>query len=183
VFERFTRQARETVLGAVDAASQVQAAQIDTGHLLVALARDDGPAGETLRQAGVTAERVLPELGRPVGGGIDPEALRALGIDYDEIRRTVESEFGPGTLDRALSRGRRRRRRGGTRFAPEAKQALVHALREAVELRDRHIGVEHLLLGVLADPSFVAVRLLGRYQVDVRELRRSAVQRRGRRAS
>ena len=183
MFERFTRQAREVVLGAVDAASEVRAAQIDTGHLLVSLARDDGPAGEALRQAGITAERVLPDLGRPAGDGIDPEALRALGIDYAEIRRTVESEFGPGALDRALARSRRRWRRGGKRFAPEAKQALEHSLREAIGLRDRHIGAEHVLLGVLADPSFVAVRVLVGHQVDVASVRRSAVEHRGRRAS
>jgi ATP-dependent Clp protease ATP-binding subunit ClpA len=185
VFERFTRQARDVVRRAVDAAHEVRAARIDTGHLLVALARDAGPAGETLRQAGVTADRLLSDLGGPGGGRIDPDALRALGIDYAEVRRAVETEFGAGALDRALDRSRTRWRRTGrgTRFAPEAKQALERALRAAIDLRDRHIGAEHILLGVLADPSFRAARLLDRWHVDVGALRRSAAGHRERRAS
>ncbi len=185
MFERFTRQARDVVLQAVDAAREVRSAQIDTGHLLVALARDAGPAGAALRQAGVIAEQVLPELGRPApADGLDPAALRAIGIDYDEVRRVVESEFGAGALDRALSRGRGRGRRSGgsPRFAPEAKQALERALREAIGLGDRRIGAEHVLLGVLHDPSYVAVRLLGGREVDVATLRRAVVDGRGRRA-
>lgn len=187
MFERFTRPARDVVLGAVDAAREVRAVQVDTGHLLVALAREAGPAGVALRQAGVTAEQVLPELGRPVGtDGLDPAALRAIGIDYNEVRRAVESEFGAGALDRAQSRGRLRGRRrpgGSPRFAPEAKQSLERALRNAIGLRDRHIGAEHLLLGVLDDPSFLAVRMLARRGVDVEAVRRTVVDGRARRAS
>ena len=185
MFERFTRQARDAVLGAVDAARDVRSVQVDTGHLLVALARDTGPAGEALRRAGVTADQLLPELGRPAGDGVDPAALRAIGIDYDEVRRAVESEFGAGALDRALgrSRFRSRRRPGGPRFAPEAKQSLERSLRAAIGLRDRHIGAEHVLLGVLDDPSFLAVRLLERREVDVEALRRAVTDGRVRRAS
>lgn len=188
MFERFTRQARDVVIGAVDAAREVRAAQLDTRHLLVALARDAGPAGDALRRVGMTAERLLPELGRPAPrDGLDPAALRAIGIDYEEVRRAVESEFGAGALERALGRGRGRlsgRRSGGSpRFAREAKRALEQTLREAVGLGDRHIGAEHVLLGVLHDPSSVAGRLLGRHGVDVAALRRSVVDGRERRAS
>lgn len=180
VFERFTVQAREMVRGAVGVAGDVRAPQVDTGHLLVVLAQAPGPTGGTLRAAGVTAERVLPDLvgpGQPAG--FDPSALSALGIDYDEVRRAVEGEFGVGALDRALGRGRRRRH---VPFAPEAKQALERSLREALALRDRHIGAEHVLLGVVADPAFLAVRLLARYEVDLAALRRSLLDARERRA-
>jgi hypothetical protein len=67
-------------------------------------------------------------------------------------------------------------------FAPEGKKALERSLREAVALRDRHIGAEHVLLGVLADPAFLAVRLLARYETDLPALRRSVLDGRGRRA-
>lgn len=184
MFERFTQQARQVVVGAIDAAREVRAVQLDTGHLLVALARDEGPAGVALRRAGVTAELVLPELGRSAAdGGLDPAALRAIGIDYDEVRRAVESEFGAGALDRVLDRGRWWGRRGGSpRFTREAKKALEWALRTAIALGDRHVGSEHLLLGVLKDRSSVAVRVLDRREVDVDVLRQLLIGDRARRA-
>ena len=182
MFERFTVEARETVKGAVVAAAEVRAPQVDTGHLLVSLSRHGGPAGVVLRAAGVTGERLEPELvaaGAPAG--FDPAALSALGIDYAEVRRKVDEEFGAGALDRALGRGRSRR--GHVPFAPEGKRALEQSLREALALRDRHIAAEHLLLGVLADPAFLAPRLLDRLGVDVPALRAAVLSTRPRRAS
>jgi len=48
MFERFTVAARDVVKGAVEVAGEVRAPQVDTGHLLVALARDTGPTGGAL---------------------------------------------------------------------------------------------------------------------------------------
>ena len=69
-------------------------------------------------------------------------------------------------------------------FAPEGKRALEQSLREALALRDRHIGARRVLLArVLADPAFLAVRLLGtRHGVDMPALRRSVLDTRARRA-
>jgi hypothetical protein len=33
----------------------------------------------------------------------DADALRSVGIDLDEVRRTVEETFGPGALERAAT--------------------------------------------------------------------------------
>jgi ATP-dependent Clp protease ATP-binding subunit ClpA len=163
VFERFTKDARRTVLGAVTVAQDTGGERVHTGHMLAALAADPGPAGRVLADAGVTAERVRGDLGI----GVDPEALRAVGIDYDEIRRAVDAEFGAGALERVV-----RRRNGGHRpFSAEAKQSLTAALREATAARDSRIGSEYLLLGVLAAEDSEAARLLAGYGVDVPALR------------
>ena len=160
----------------------MRAPQVDTGHLLVALARDPGQTGGALRAAGVTGAVLWPDLAAPgAPAGFDPAALSAFGIDFDAVRRAVDGEFGAGSLDRALGRGRSRRR-GHVRLAPEAKKALERSLREALALRDRHIGAEHLLLGLLADPTFLAVRLLARHEVDVAALRGTVLSARDRRA-
>jgi hypothetical protein len=183
MFERFTVAARDAVRGAVRVAGEVHAPQVDTGHLLVALARDAGPTGGAIRAAGVTAERLLPELAVPgAPAGFDPSALSAFGIDLDTVRRAVDAQFGAGALDRALGQ-RRSRRRGHVPFAPEGKKALERSLREALALRDRHVGAEHVLLGVLADPAFLAVRLLVRDGTDVPDLRAAVLATRDRRAS
>lgn len=176
MFEKFTGAARQAVVHALGEARGATA--IDTGHLLAALAADEGATGRLLREAGVTLERVRADLGR--AGSLDPMALWSIGIDYDEVRRAVDGEFGSGALEQALDRRPRRGRR--PRLAPEARDALAQALRHAVAERDREIGAEHLLLGVVQEPGSRAARLLDSYGVDVAVLRRAVLDARPRRA-
>lgn len=189
MFERFTSPARQVVLGAVLVSQEQGSPTTGTGQLLVSLTSDDGPAGRALASAGVTAERLraLLDARRDLvdGAVVDPAALASIGIDVDEVRRAVESAFGPGAL---AGRGRRRRRwfrrgrlrpeqkPGGHRpFTQEAKQVLERSLREAVARHDRHIGSEHVLLGLLgpaaAPPSSAAIGLLTALDVDRATLR------------
>jgi hypothetical protein len=80
----------------------------------------------------------------------DAAALATLGIDLDEVRRQVEEAFGPGALERTRAAGAGRRRLGGRiPFDRATKKALELALREAVRFEHRHLGTEHLLLGLL----------------------------------
>jgi Clp amino terminal domain, pathogenicity island component len=156
MFERFTEGARSVVVEAEDLAVELGSGVITPAHLLYgcAVAADDtaGP----LREAGLTRAVIraaLPRAARPV----DPDALRAIGVDYDGIRAATERTFGPGALDGAPDRrspaGRPRR----PRFTPEAKRALEQALRVTVELHHRRIQAGHLLLGVLrVDDELVA---------------------------
>jgi ATP-dependent Clp protease ATP-binding subunit ClpA len=129
-------------------------------------------AAKVLAGLDVTAaavERELAAMRPPPGrlGTADAEALQTIGIDLEAIRRRVEETFGAGALERT-----RRRRRGHLPFEKPAKRALEGAVREAVALGDRHIGTEHILLGLLRQPdgSAVAVlRALGASREDVRE--------------
>lgn len=159
MFERFSAEARQVVLGAVEVAERVGAERVDSVHLLASLARDPGPAGAALAAVGVGADRVVADLPGPV----DPAALRAVGIDWDEVRAAVDAQFGAGTLERALHRRGRRRHRP---FTPAAKQVLERSLRAAIAVGDRRLVPGHVLLGVLADRDGAAVRLLTGYGVD-----------------
>jgi ATP-dependent Clp protease ATP-binding subunit ClpA len=60
------------------------------------------------------------------------------------------------------------------RFTQRAQNAVVHAQEEARDLRHAYIGTEHLLLGLLREPSGVARRVLDRLGID-REAVRSDV--------
>ena len=129
-----------------------------------------------LTSLGVTVHTGRAALGQLVAtGGLcesDAEALRTLGIDLDVVRRRAEASFGPGALDHVPLRPVRHRRpwrrgrcqptdvTGHLPFMPRAKRALERAQREAVTRGDRHIGVEHLLLGLLDPRSNTAVELL-----------------------
>jgi ATP-dependent Clp protease ATP-binding subunit ClpA len=161
LFERLTQKARTVVVLAQQQARERGDDTIDTAHLLRALfAVPDNLAvivleGFSVRRADVEADldRARPSAAAGPSDSrsdalSDSEALAALGIDLDEVRRRVEEAFGPGALDR-VRRPRGRRWGGHLPFAKAAKKVLELALREAVALRHGYIGTEHLLLGML----------------------------------
>ncbi|MCC3651004.1 peptidase [Streptomyces sp. S07_1.15] len=187
MFERFTRQARQVVIQAQEETRNLGHPAVGSEHLLLAaLSRRDDPAAAALSRLGVTAGSCRTEVERLTdrgGSGLGPddaESLRSLGIDPDEIRSRAEAAFGPGALDpkpekpeparglRRLVPVRRARRGGGSRsgghlaFTPRAKKALERSLREALSLEDRHIGTEHVLLGLLNPEDKVTTTVLRR---------------------
>lgn len=153
MFERFTSDARATVVGAQEVARRRGATSIDTVHLLVALAEQPGGVGaHALAAVGVTAasfERLaVAEGGEP----LDAEALASLGIDLDAVRARTDAAFGEGALDRAG----RRPRRGHLPFTKAARKTLELSLREAVHESSRSIDSGHVLLALLRDEGTTA---------------------------
>lgn len=197
MFNRFTAQAREVVIGAQVCARGRDSRSIGGAHLLEALASPDRPTSEVLASAGLDAAGLDRAMAVCVGPGAavdDDAALRSLGIDLDDIRRAVEARFGDGALERAgrqadrrrhrwpWGRARRRRDSGHIPFTEGAKRSLELSLREAIRLGDASIDADHVLLGVLrADDPDVA-RLLARLDVSAPQIR-SAVEGRRRRSA
>ena len=165
MFERFTTEARDAVVAAQVEARRLDDGRIDTGHVVLGVAHDGRTlAGRLLADTGLEALRTrLAELGRSPGQ--DDEALRSIGIDPERVRAAVEASFGAGALERVPSRGFARRS-GHIPFSRGAKKALELALREALRLKDRHIGPEHLLLGVLREGAGPGRVLLAEAGVD-----------------
>ena len=218
MFERFSDGARLVVAQAQAEARRLGHHYIGCEHLLLAAAEASEPASAVLREQGVTPERVEAEILRTIGrghaadplGGLDREALAAIGIDLDAVRARIEATFGPDALTRAVlahsrsrqprGRGRRpawrkgpvaelmRRRRfrrarrstspglaprtissarfpdpaprGHIPFTPRAKKTLELSLRESLALKDNYIGVQHLLLALLAVKDGMVPRIL-----------------------
>lgn len=168
MFERFTEPARRAVVLAQEDARERRQDRIRTENLLVAVVGTPGtPGAELLREAGV--DRRVVEDGLAAAGPDPAEALATLGIDLDEVRRQADEAFGPGALDR--TRAARGRWRGGhIPFDKPAKKALELALREAIRIGDRHIGTEHVLLGLLW-PGGTAHTILDRNGVTLAGMR------------
>ena len=149
MFERFTTEARVVVVDAQTVARSVHTRTIDTRHLLVALCESGGgPARGALDAVGVDPAALAAALRADLAGaGLDAEALAAVGIDLDQVRRATDATFGEGSLDGVAGRGRGARKH--VPFTPDAKKALELALREAIRLGDKGIDGGHLLLGAL----------------------------------
>ena len=167
MFERFTEKARTVVVLAQQDARQRGDSAIDTGHLLRALyAVPDNLAlmvleGFSVRRADVEADLAGDVVATQGSSAADADALAALGIDLDEVRRRVEEAFGPGALDRAQE-PKRRFLGGHIPFAGEAKKSLELSLREAISLGHNYIGTEHVLLALVRGDGAAHDVLVGR---------------------
>ncbi|MFI1646327.1 Clp protease N-terminal domain-containing protein [Streptomyces avidinii] len=171
MFERFTREARSTVTGAVTEARRSGAATVTEEHLLLSLL-----ALGTLDPLGVDRAAVAADLtaARRRGGmsRADEEALAGLGIDVTEIVSRIEETHGEGALAAAAPRRRTLGSslrsvlgregaddRTGSRHVPftaGAKKVLEQSLRIALGRKDNHIGTLHLLLALLSRPGTVS---------------------------
>jgi ATP-dependent Clp protease ATP-binding subunit ClpA len=141
MFERFTDEARSAVVGAQTHARELRARRIGTVHLLLGVL-DNGESGpaEVLRRHGVDTTTLTERT-----GGLDPEALKSVGVDLEAVRESVAATFGPGALQRDPAPPAQ----GHIPFTREAKGALKSALAEAKRRRHRHIGGGHIVLGVV----------------------------------
>ena len=99
--------------------------------------------------------------------GVAARALTELGISLEAVRGQVEEIIGQG----------QRAPTGHIPFTPRAKKVLELSLREAINLKDDHIGTEHILLGILRESSGLAARVLSELGTDPAALR-SEVERR-----
>jgi ATP-dependent Clp protease ATP-binding subunit ClpC len=72
MFERFTDTARRTVVLAQEEARMLNHDYVGTEHLLLALTRDEGPAGKALTVHGVTRDAARGHIVELIGEGIAP---------------------------------------------------------------------------------------------------------------
>jgi ATP-dependent Clp protease ATP-binding subunit ClpA len=159
MFERFTDKARTVVILAKTKATESGDDQIRPVHMLYGLVTADGVAARALTALGVDPAAVERELGRsapegraPLGEAAsgDAEALAAIGIDLDEIKRRIEESFGPGALERVpLAPKGPLNWTGHLPLNDQAKLSLALSLKEARALHHNYLGTEHMLLGLL----------------------------------
>jgi len=176
MFERLTDSARAAIISAQGQARALRHEQVLAEHLLLAVLADRASiSARVLREHGVQADRLIEEVAA-LGAG-DHEALREIGIDLAAVRQRAEATFGPGALDRPRPRraGFLRRQMvwtgGHLPFSDAAKGALEQSLRQAVALGHHHVGVDHVLLGLLAGDQDSAARSLQRLGVDPSDIR------------
>jgi ATP-dependent Clp protease ATP-binding subunit ClpA len=150
---------------------------LGTEHLLLGMLHGtaDDPAVRLLAGHGITLDRareaLVANLGRPTGRD-DEMLLATLGVDLAAVRRAVEATFGRDAIDRLYAR----RRRDGHRLArgPLCGLAMAPRLKKALEAARRAAKTEHrpqasstdLLVGLVAVPESMAVRLLRALDVD-----------------
>jgi Clp amino terminal domain, pathogenicity island component len=150
---------------------------VGTEHLLLGLFGEDTVASRAMESVGLTRAAVTGAVRAIVGecpelaSRPDPDALAAVGIDLEVVRRSIEASFGPGALEgtRAWRRSRARR------FTPRVKKTLQLALREALSLEHPYLGPEHVLLGLVREAEGVAAAILGRQSGSLAAVREAVM--------
>jgi ATP-dependent Clp protease ATP-binding subunit ClpC len=114
----------------------------------------------------IGTEHVLLGLMREQDG-VAARTLADVGLTLDEARRRVETVVGRGHAPPM----------GDIPFTPHAKKALEYSLRASFELGDKHIGTEHLLLGLIGSGEGMAARLIADAAGDLDTVRRDVQER------
>ena len=112
------RETRTSLARALGHASRLTRRYVSGEHLMTILVSavpavhpgPGRPARAVLHEHGATPEDVAEEIARRAGpgavlfGGLDQDALAAIGIDLDAVRARMESSFGPEALTQAVHR-------------------------------------------------------------------------------
>jgi ATP-dependent Clp protease ATP-binding subunit ClpC len=161
---RFTDRSRESVEAAFEEARMLGHDSLGDEDLLLGILRaDEGIAAEALSSLGVTLEDARDEC-----EGMLSDALSLIGISLEDIRREAGDVF-----DMSLPDDRK------IPYSPWAKNALVRSRKEMRRLGDKHLGTEHVLLGVVGNEDGTAVRMLGRMGVSPEALEERLLELRG----
>jgi ATP-dependent Clp protease ATP-binding subunit ClpA len=182
MFERFHQDARQAVILAQGNARRLHHDRIGTEHLLLGLLEQPSTlAARVLGRHGLDHDRasqsVVRLLSQRPEDTLDADALESIGIDLSAIREKVEAAFGPGALDRKPRTTRRSHLLGGHHipFDSRAKKTLQLSLREAINLKHKHILGGHILLGVLREGEGLASRVIADAGIDPATLRQDIV--------
>ncbi len=136
MFERFNTQARQSVVHAQEEAQRLNQHYIGTEHLLLGVL--------------------------DVDGSVAAEALAALSVSPDDVRRDVEAITGRGEEPPTAH----------IPFTPRSKQVLDLSVLEAMQLNHSSVGTAHILLGLLREGDGVAGRVLTARGIGLDQLRR-----------
>jgi hypothetical protein len=134
----------------------------DRARQVVVLAQDEA---RTLKHNYIGTEHLLLGLLRE-GEGVAARVLEGLDVTVEEVRAQVERIIGQG--DEPLVTGQ-------IPFTPRAKKVLELALKEALSLGHKHIGTEHILLGLVRVNDGVAARILLDFDADAETVRNEVI--------
>jgi ATP-dependent Clp protease ATP-binding subunit ClpA len=147
MFQRFVPDARRVALEATSVAAGLGSPSVEAEHLLVSLASAPDRAGAALRDVGLDSAELRDAIQRDFERVLGGVGIDASGVDISANCRRTKPGWGTS-----------------------AKQSLARALEEAKRRGDRHIGCEHILLGLLRAEYGTVPRLLAAEGIDRDEL-------------
>jgi ATP-dependent Clp protease ATP-binding subunit ClpA len=154
----YTPRVKKVVALAVKEANQLGYDYIGSEHLLLGLLREgDGVAGIVLRKAGVGIEQARQVI---LAERDTNRKVRPTEMQHAPVPQRVETTSIP-QLDPKF------RSKINSDFTPRALQVIALARKEADRMGHRHLGTEHLLLGLIKLGQGIAINVLLARGVDL----------------
>ena len=100
------------------------------------------------------------------GEGLAAKVLGNLGVEIGKVRQTIESVLGRNEriiIQQIIPTSR-------------VKKVIEISFEEARRMGHNYVGTEHLLLGVLADPAAISVRVLAELGIPADQLRQAVIE-------
>ncbi len=101
-----------------------------------------------------------------LGEGVAVAALKAVGVNLQNLRLEVEKNTTPAGITR---------QDGPQPFTPALKKILLMSADEAKSMNYNFIGTEHLLLAILREGQSTAAKVLRNMKVDLEKIRREVM--------
>ena len=95
--------------------------------------------------------------------------LASLGVEPEPVRRQVVAKYGHGETEPSSH----------IPFSADCKKVLERSLRESLQLGHNYIGTEHIVLGLISDPSGDTDEVLTALGVRTDTVRKAVMERLG----
>lgn len=175
---QFDDDVRALVRTAQDRARALGHPFLGCEHLLYAIAHSPTPVGEAARAHGVTPDRVAAQTERllnsprSVFDRLDAEALAAIGIDLQAVRKAVEADLGSVPPPRPRTWRRRRvRLPGHLPVTGRARSCLDTAAKDARHAGAPCVAEHHIGAAVVAADGGLVPPILAALGVSSPQLR------------
>ena len=149
MLDNYTERAKDIISASQDILRRYKQNQLDAEHLLLALLEQED--------------------------GLTGQILARIGVEERSIIRKVEEELA--RLPKVYSSDRSPSDQ--IYITPRGKRVMDQAEAESQRLKDRFVGVEHLLLGLIKTDDAPAARILTSFHVDEERVYRALQQVRG----
>lgn len=179
MWRTFTERARKAILYAVAEAERLGAREADTEHLLLGLLLEE----ETV-QAGTQVWPPAPRIRVPERAITTPElpevqaerdaapewqsstglavrTLQEIGVSLDALKIQAQQQASRGDTEAKKNQ----------EIAPSLKRVINRAFQEARLLKNKFVGLEHLLLGLIHEETGTAGHILAQHGVSLEQTR------------
>src|SRR3977135_1426002 len=113
----------------------------------------------------IGTEHLLLGLARE-GEGVAAKALESLGVTLSKLRTSIEMIVGRGDSTASPSE---------ITLSPRTKKVIELAIDEARKLDHRHVGTEHLLLGLVREGGHIGAKALESIDVTLEQVRERVI--------
>ena len=149
MFDNYTDRARSAIYDSQEILRRYKHNQMDSEHLLLALLEQEE--------------------------GLAGQIMERVGVSRNDISRRLEEVLARSPKVSPTDRATEQQ----IYMTPRFKRVLDLAESEAKRLKDEHVGVEHLLLGILKEGDAPAARILAQARVTEEQIYRALQQMRG----